>query len=401
MLGEKGRFGAGVSMRERIVSNLNLESPALRRIGLKLKAVDGINLAQGLCIMPMPEPVKMGAISAIGAGHNMYSLAQGIIELRAVLAERLKSFNRIDCSPDNIVVTTGSTGAFEAVCQSFLEPGDEVISFIPFYPYHRNALIRFQANVRYVPLIKPSWDIDFEALKKAFSPRTKFLLLTTPNNPTGKAFTRSELSAIADLCLKHNVFVVTDEVYEYITYPGAEHISMASLPGMFERTITMSSYSKTFAVTGWRIGFLAAPDSTAEVLKVVFDQAAVCAPTPLQHGVAEGVRRLPPEFYADLSRQYLRKRDILAAGLENAGFEVSRPQGAYYILADTSRRFPGKTSAEVVDELISKARVGAVPATDFIGPEHADNPKKSNFLRFSFGVPDEVLKQAAERLARL
>lgn len=388
-------------MREKIVSNLNLEAPALRRIGLRLKAVDGINLAQGLCIMPMPEAVKEGAISAIRAGHNMYSLAQGVIELREALAARLKTFNEIDCTPDNIVVTTGSTGAFEAVCQAFLEPGDEVISFIPFYPYHRNALIRFKANVRYVPLLKPSWEIDLDALEKAFSPRTKFLLLTTPNNPTGKVFKRTELEIIAELCRKHDVFVVTDEVYEYITYPGSEHVSMASLPGMFERTITMSSYSKTFAITGWRIGFLAAPESTAEVLRVVFDQASVCAPTPLQHGTAAGVRSLPSEYYADLAIQYLRKRDILAAALENAGFGVSRPEGAYYILADTSRRFPGKTSAEVVEELISKAGVGAVPATDFIGPEHVNDPKTSNFLRFSYGVPDELIERASERLARM
>jgi len=386
-------------MRHKIVENLNLEAPALRRIGLRLKAVDGINLAQGLCIMPMPEVVREGAARALAAGHNMYSLAQGIIELREALAARLQSFNRVPYSPDEIVVTAGSTGAFEVVCQTFLKPGDEVISFIPFYPYHRNALLRFEATSRYVPLKAPNWEIDFEALEKAFTPKTKFLLLTTPNNPTGKVYGREELERIAKLCIKHDIFVVTDEVYEYITYPGYEHISMASLPEMFERTITMSSYSKTFAITGWRIGYLAAPQAVAEVLKVVFDQAYVCAPTPLQHGVAAGVRELPTQYYTDLSAQYLKKRDLLTRGLEHAGFTVHRPQGAYYLLAGTGARFPGKTAGEVVEELVTRARVGAVPATDFIGPEWADDPTRSNFLRFSYGVPDEHIERAVEQLA--
>lgn len=385
-------------MRDKIVENLNLEAPALRRIGLRLKAVDGINLAQGLCIMPIPEVVREGAARAIAAGHNMYSLAQGIVELREAIAERLHTFNRVSYSPDEIVVTAGSTGAFEAVCQSFLKPGDEVISFIPFYPYHRNALLRFEATTRYVSLKAPSWEIDFEALEDAFTPRTKFLLLTTPNNPTGKVYTRSELERIAKLCIKHDIFVVTDEVYEYITYPGHAHISMASLPGMFERTITMSSYSKTFAVTGWRIGYLAAPQPVAEVLKVVFDQAYVCAPTPLQHGVAAGVKLLGSDYYTTLAAQYLKKRELLAAGLERAGFSVHSPQGAYYILAGTTARFPGKTAGEVVEELVTRARVGAVPATDFIGPEWVNDPTRSNFLRFSYGVPDEHIERAVEKL---
>ena len=387
-------------MRDKIVENLNLEPPALRRIGLRLKAVDGINLAQGLCIMPLPEIVREAAARALAAGHNMYSLAQGIVELREALAERLQRFNRINCTPDNIVVTAGSTGAFEVVCQTFLKPGDEVISFIPFYPYHRNALLRFEATTRYVPLKSPTWEIDFEALEEAFTSKTKFLLLTTPNNPTGKVYTRSELEQIATLCVKHDIFVVTDEVYEYITYPGHAHVSMASLPGMFERTITMSSYSKTFAITGWRIGFLAAPDPIAEVLKVVFDQAYVCAPTPLQHGVAAGVRELSTEYYSALAAQYLKKRELLAAGLERAGFTVHKPQGAYYILAGTAERFPGKTSGAVVDELVTRARVGAVPATDFIGPEFTNDPTRSNFLRFSYGVPDEHIERAVEELVK-
>jgi aminotransferase len=387
-------------MRSKIVANLNLEPPALRQIGLRLKAVDGVNLAQGLCIMPMPEVVRAGAECAIAAGHNMYSLAQGIVELREALAERIRSFNKIPVTPDNIVVTAGSTGAFEVVCQTFLKPGDEVISFIPFYPYHRNALLRFEAVTRYVPLKPPTWEIDFAALEEAFTSKTKFLLLTTPNNPTGKVYTRAELERIAVLCKKHDVFVVTDEVYEYITYPGHEHISIASLPDMFERTITLSSYSKTFAITGWRIGFIAAPDSIAEVLKVVFDQAYVCAPTPLQHGVAAGVRQLSSDYYTDLAAQYLKKREILAAGLERAGFTVNKPQGAYYILAGISERFPGKTAGAVVDELVTRARVGAVPATDFIGPEFKNDPTRSNFLRFSYGIPDEQIERAVAELAK-
>lgn len=383
------------------VPHLNLEPPFLRQVGLKVAKVNGINLAQGLCIMPAPEAVKRGAQNAIAEGHNIYSVAQGIPELREAIASRLSSFNKVSYSANEIVVTSGSTGAFESVCQAFLLPGDEVVTFTPFYPYHVNTVRRSRAVLRTVPLNPGTWTFDAQALADAITPKTKFIILNTPNNPTGKVFTRAELELIANTCRTRDIFCVTDEVYEYMTFGNNPHISLASLPGMFERTITMSSYSKTFAITGWRIGFLAAPQAVADVLRVTFDQLAVCAPTPLQYGVAAGIRELGASYYDDLRSTYSKKQAILMQALEKAGFMVYPSQGTYFLLTDIRERFPGKSSEEVVDFMVEKIGLGAVPASDFIGREFERNPEKSTFLRFSYGVPDEMLQQAAERLERL
>ncbi|MBX7143586.1 MAG: aminotransferase class I/II-fold pyridoxal phosphate-dependent enzyme [Oligoflexia bacterium] len=386
---------------EHRVPHLNLAPPFLRQVGLKVTKVKGVNLAQGLCIMPVPGAVIRGAQSAIAAGHNMYSVAQGIQELRDALSNRLLSFNKLKYSANEIVVTSGSTAAFESVCQAFLMPGDEVITFSPFYPYHVNALRRCRAVMRTVPLKPGAWTFDAQQLADTVSNKTKFIILNTPNNPTGKVFTRAELEQIAEVCRSRNVFCVTDEVYEYMTFNGHQHISIASLPGMFERTITMSSYSKTFAITGWRIGFMAAPQAVADVLRVTFDQLAVCAPTPLQHGVATGIQELGADYYNDLCASYARKQAMLAAAIESTGLMVYPSNGTYFLLADTRERFPGKSSEEVVDILVEKVGVGAVPASDFIGREFEGNPDKSTFLRFSYGVPDEMIAAAAERLEKL
>lgn len=383
-------------------SRLRIETPVLRQVGVKLAKVDGVNLAQGLCLMPAPQLVKDQAYAAMQSGKNIYTHAQGVIELREALAKRLQNFNGIaHASADNIIVTPGSTGAFEAVCQSFIEPGDEVISFIPFYPYHRTCLERNGAVQRHVQLHAPDWTFNIEDLARACSAKTKMLLLITPNNPTGKVFSETELRAIAHFCIQRNILCVTDEVYEYMTYDGHRHISIASLPGMAERTITMSSYSKTFAITGWRIGFLLCPPALTDTLRFAADSLFVCAASPLQFGVAAGVASFDERYYETLKQEYSRKREILLDGLQGAGLTVNKPQGAYFILASTSDRFPGKTSEEVVDIMIERAHVGAVPASDFLGPSSKGDPSRSNFLRFSFGVPDEMLEKAAARLKNL
>jgi len=377
------------------------ETPALRQVGLAVARVNGINLAQGLCLLPMPDVVREGAERAMRDGMNRYSLAQGIVELREALQNRLNTFNHIPCSADSVIVTAGSTGAFEVVCEGFLRPGDEVISFIPFYPYHRNTLKRRGANVRYVPLHAPTWSFSIDKLRAAITSKTKFILITNPSNPTGKVFTREELEAIAQVSREADILVVTDEVYEYLTYDERPHISMASLPDMACRTITMGSYSKTFAITGWRIGYIVAPPQYVDLLKAIADQIFVCPPTPLQHGVAHGIRRLNEGFYTDQVSKYHRKRAILCDALQGAEITPNIPQGAYYIIADISKRFPGKTSGEAVDIMIEQIGVAAVPASDFLGPEVRDDPTRSTFVRFSYSVPDETLEEAARRLAHL
>lgn len=379
----------------------DFEPPALRRIGLAVERVRGINLAQGLCLLPVPDAVITGAERAMREGHNRYSLAQGIIELRLALSARLLRYNSLSCLTDSLIITPGSTGAFEVVCESFLQPGDEVVTFIPFYPYHRNTLKRRNAVVRYVQLSQPDWSFSIEDLERAITPKTKFILLTNPSNPTGKVFTRAELEQISSLAEKHDLLVVTDEVYEYLTYDGRSHTSLASLPGMRDRTITMGSYSKTFAITGWRIGYVAPPEQFVDTIRTVADQMFVCPPTPLQHGVAHGISALPDSFYLEQREKYLRKRQIICEALSACGLAPSVPQGAYYVIADTTGRYPGKTSEEVSEILVEKAHVAAVPASDFLGPGVIGDPSRSTFLRFSFSVPDESLLAAASQLLKL
>lgn len=380
---------------------INFETPALREVTLRINAVGGINLGQGICQMPAPPVVLEAAQQAIRDGKNLYSPAVGIPELRQAISNKLKNFNDIDYSPEQVVVTAGEIGAFEAVCQALLEPGDEVISFIPYYPYHHNLLKRRGAVARYVTLEPPDWKFSLEELKRAFTPRTKLLVLNTPNNPTGKVFTPAELKQIAALCCEHDVFCVTDEVYEYMTFDDYRHTSLASIPGMFERTITTSSCSKTFAITGWRIGYMAAPDELINKLRIVYDQIYVCAPTPLQYGVAHGMKTLGAEYSSWLTTEYTRKRQLMADALDRAGLKYYLPQGSYFMIADTRERFPGLSSEEVVDLMIERAKVGAVPAADFIGSAAKRDPQRSFILRFCFGVPDELLIKTGEQLANL
>jgi aminotransferase len=389
----------GETVKNKINSHLDFTPPALRDVSAKVAKVGGINLGQGVCQMPVPPLVSGAARTAIDLGHNLYSPAQGVPALRDALSERLNSFNAIPCSADNIIVTTGATGAFEAICSVFLKAGDEVVTFIPFYPYHRNPLVKMGVTVRYVKLSGPEWNFDPAELAAACTDRTKFILVNTPNNPTGKVFTRSELETIARLSKERDIFCVTDEVYEYMTYDDRKHISMASLPGMFERTITMGSYSKTFAVTGWRVGYLLAPLPVVDPLKTLFDQIYVCSPTPLQHGVAAGIEGLGQEYYDWLHAEFSRKRDLMKRALLGAGIEPVVPQGAYYMLGRIEKRFPGLSSEEAVEVMIAKAGVGAVPASDFLGPEVKGDATRSNFLRFCYAVPDERIVEAGQRLA--
>jgi aminotransferase len=374
------------------------DPPALREVSLKVAAVNGINLGQGVCRMPVPALVLEAAERAIKDGHNLYAPAQGVEELRVAVADKLQSFNKASYPPEQVAITVGSTGAFEAVCHAYLKPGDEVVSFRPHYPYHHNALTLSGATIRYVDLQRPDWRYDSNQLKSAFSKQTKFILLNSPNNPTGKIFTRTELEQIAELCLANDVVCVTDDVYEYITYDGATHTSMAALPEMREHCITMGSYSKTFAITGWRVGYLAAPSALFPALRVAADRLCVCAPTPLQHAVAAGIRELGPDYYVWLQREYTRKRELCRKALTDAGLEVSDPQGAYYMIADISKKFPGRTADSLVDDMISKTKVGAVPASDFVGNAAKTDPTIGNFFRFCFAVPDELLVAAGAGL---
>lgn len=381
--------------------DFDFTAPALREISLRVAAVGGINLGQGVCQTPPPPEVLTAAQAAIGEGHNRYAPAQGIAELREALAQKFATHNNMSVSAEQIIVTAGATGAFESVVQTFLEPGDEVVLFRPFYPYHRNAVLRARGVIRTCELHMPDWRFSRDELVKCITTRTKMIVITTPNNPTGKIFTRKDLTWIGHLAAERGIWCVADEVYEYLTYDNREHISMASLPGMSEAVITLGSYSKTFSVTGWRIGYIVAPQPIISPLRTVSDQLYVCAPTPLQHATLRALTQLPEAYYAEMRAMYDRKRTAMAQMLSEAGLDFSMPEGAYYFLTSTRRRFPHLTATEVLDLMISACGVGAVPTVDFVGPEEIGDRSQDHLLRFCFSVPDDVLAQAAERMQRL
>lgn len=376
---------------------LAIDPPRLREITLKVAAVNGINLGQGVCLLPVPEAVKRAAHRAIDAGINRYTNPRGLPELRKAIAEKLLRHNGLTVDPESeLLITCGSTGAFEALCAAILNPGDEVVCFAPFYPYHRNTLRRFGAKISYVELQPPDWSFSMPALETAISPHTKLLLINTPANPTGKVFTAEELNCIGELAARHDVLVVTDEIYEYMTYDGARHISPATIPSLRDRTITIGGYSKTFAITGWRIGYMALPAELSTVITPILDSIYICPPAPLQRAVADALSELGGEFYCRLAGEYRAKRDYFAAALREAGLKPFPTQGTYYMMADFSERFPQYNADEFVDHMIKTARVGAVPAADFV-PESAG----ATWMRFCFAVPDEMLERAAENLKAL
>lgn len=377
--------------------DFNFTPPALREVTLRVAAVGGINLGQGVCQTPTPPEVIDFAQKAMAEGHNRYAPAQGITELREAFAEKLESFNNMNVDPDQVLVTGGATGAFESVVQAILQQGDEVILFRPFYPYHRNAVLRARANIKVCDMTPPDWNFSRDEFLKCFTPKTKLVVITTPNNPTGKVFTREELEWIGTTAAERGVWCVVDEVYEYLTYDNREHVSMASIPDLADSTITMGSFSKTYSVTGWRVGYIVAPKSIIQPLRTVSDQLYVCAPTPLQYAIARAMLALKRSYYAELLASYDTKRKLMGDILTKAGFDFAPPQGAYYILASIKRRFPDKTAPEVLDRMIERSGIGAVPTIDFVGPEGVRRREDDHLLRFCFSVPDETLHEVARR----
>lgn len=374
-----------------------LVTPSLRKITQRMAEIGGINLGQGVCLLPVPAEVIAAAHQAINDGINRYTNPAGLPSLRQAISRKLARHNNVQYDPDReLIVTHGATGAFEGVCATLLNPGDEVISFSPFYPYYDNSLRRYGVRIHYVPMSPPTWQIDWKAFDRAMSPRVKCVLVNTPGNPTGKVFTREELTRIGEACKAHGAFIVTDEIYEYMTYDGHRHLSPAAIPGLKDHTITIGGYSKTFAITGWRIGYLGGPAHIVSRMTSMLDNIYVCAPAPLQQGVAAAIDALDDSFYATLQSTYDAKRNYFCTALEKLGLKVIRPQGAYYIMADFSGIAPDLTSMQFVDRMIERTRVGGVPSDDFV-PDATGH----RWLRFCIAVPDESLEAAIASLQKL
>lgn len=373
-----------------------IEQAEIRAMSVECDRVGGINLAQGVCDTPVPLPVRLEVNHAIENGFNSYTRHDGLAELREAIARKVREYNGISVDPEtDIVVSAGSTGAFYCACLALLDPGDEVILFEPFYGYHLNTLLSVEAVPRFVPLFRPDWCFSSDELEKAVRPRTKAIVLNTPANPSGKVFSREELECIGELAARHDLFVFTDEIYEHFIYDGRTHISLASLDGMAERTITISGFSKTLSITGWRIGYSVSCARWARRIGHMNDLIYVCAPSPLQYAVALGLSQLASSFYVQLSSQYAEKRERLCGVLESIGLPPYVPQGAYYVLADASR-VPGRNSKERAMFLLAQTGVASVPGEAFF-----HNGEGKDIVRFCFAKTGEKLEEACRRLEQL
>ncbi len=375
-----------------------LMQSGIRSITKLVNEVNGINLGQGICDMPTPDAIKAGAIQAVHDDHSIYTAYTGIAKLQAAIYEKAKAFNRLPCaSRHDVMVSAGSTGAFVTAMFTLFEPGDEIILFEPFYGYHRNLLPLCGVTQRIVTLQPPDWGIDFDALEAAITPKTKAILVCTPANPCGKVWARQELTQLLVLLEKHDLYALTDEIYEYMVYDGHAHISLGSLPGAYERTITISGFSKTYNMTGWRLGYAVGPQPIIDKMGLLNDLFYICAPSPLQYGVAEAFS-MPDTYFTEMLAAYTTKRKMLCEALEAIGFEMSWPQGSYYILANFERFAQTHEGFEndqaACEALIRSAGVASIPGRAFF-----EDPEDGRyFLRFCYAKEEPVLARACQDL---
>ena len=361
----------------------------MTRLAIQHKA---INLAQGFPDFSCPDELKQSACDAVNADINQYAITWGAQELREALSAKVSRYNHMEFDPaTEITVTCGSTEAMMASMLALISPGDEVIVPEPFYENYGPDAIISGATPNFVP-ITDNAPLKEEAWKEAFSARTRAIIINTPNNPTGKVFSREELRFIADLCIDHDVIAVTDEIYEHILYDGRKHVSIGSLPGMEDRTITIGSFSKTYSVTGWRVGYTLASEALSGRIRKIHDFLTVGAPAPLQAACAVALS-LPDSYYRGLARLYESKRRKLFKGLSDAGFRCRLPEGAYYIFTEISDF--GMPDIDFARYLVEKGGIAAVPGSSFYHDGGADR------LRFTFSKKDETLDEACRRLQEL
>jgi len=356
----------------------------------------GVNLAQGFPDFPAPQPLKDEAARAVQADVNQYAITWGAKRLRDALVAKTERFSGLRYDPEaEVTVCCGATECMASTLLALVNPGEEVIVFEPFYENYGPDAVLCGAAPRFVRLREPDWSFDPEELTKAFGNRTKAIVINTPNNPTGKVFSRAELETIAALCRKWDVVAVTDEIYEHILFDGAQHVSLAGLEGMRERTVTISGVSKTYSVTGWRVGWCLAPPALSGAIRKVHDFLTVGAPAPLQEAAATALE-MPVGYYDRLADGYRERRDFLVPALEAAGFRPFRPRGAYYVMTDISG-FGFSDDRAFARHLVAEVGVAAVPGSSFYSDPNAGRQR----LRFHFARRRETLEAAVERLGRL
>jgi aminotransferase len=370
-----------------------------------------LNLAQGFPDFPAPQEIKRAAAEAITSDVNQYAITWGAKSLREGIARQMKQWQGLEVDPQTeITVCCGSTEAMISSLLAVCNRGDEIVVFEPFYENYGPDAILSDARPRFVKLHPPDdstgegpvpsgvegeWRFDESELRAAFSPRTKAIILNTPNNPTGKVFSRRELEFIRDLCVEFNALAVTDEIYEHILYDDTRHISIATLEGMRDRTVTINGASKTYSVTGWRVGWAVAPPPITGAIRKVHDFLTVGAPAPLQEASAVALA-LPPDYYRELAAGYRIRRDLLLAALRRAGFRAFTPRGAYYIMTDISG-FGFPDDLKFTEHLVREIGVAPVPGSSF----YNDPRDGASQVRFAFCKRNATLEAAAERLLRL
>ena len=360
------------------------------------KLHEAVNLSQGFPDFEAPQTIKDAACTAIQAEQNQYAPPYGTTAFRDAIAQDFTRRYGVPVDPDEqVTVCCGSTEAMMASMLACIDPGDEVIVFEPFYENYGPDAIIAGAEPKYVRLREPEWRFDPDELKKAFTNRTRAIVINTPNNPTGKVFTVKELMLIAELCQKWDVLAISDEIYERIVFNGFAHVPMASIPGMADRTITTGGLSKTYSVTGWRIGWAISPPSLTGGIRKMHDYLTVAAPTPF-HDAGVSALSLPDSFYSQLAADYQRKRDLMLDILGRHGFTAYVPGGAYYVMADVSR-FGFSSDSEFAQYLVKEIGVATVPGSSF----YIDPAAAPQSVRFCFSKLDDTLYEADKRLARL
>ncbi len=368
----------------------------IRTMSIACKEYNGIDLSQGDSDLEAPLPVREGAKRAIDQGLNTYTELEGINELREQIAFKQRRLAGLEVDPQNeIIVSAGVSGALYSALLALLNPGDEMVVFEPYYEYHLTTLRATGVKPVFVKTAPPDWRFDIEELKHAISPATRAILVNTPANPSGKVFRRSELEDIAALALRHDLFVFTDEIYEYFVYDDCKHITPASLPEMRPRTISISGLSKTFSITGWRIGYCICDACWSQAIGLFNDLIYACAPAPLQMGVAEGLKVLGPEYYQKICNKYMQRRDSICNALSIAGLRPFVPQGGYFVLADISR-IAGGNSFERAMNLLKSCGVACVPGEAFY-----HDGTGAELGRFCFAKEDGLIDEACRRIEEL
>jgi aspartate/methionine/tyrosine aminotransferase len=356
---------------------------------------EAVNLSQGFPDFPMPEPMKEAACTAIHADINQYAITWGSVTLRNAIAEKYRRWYKMEVDPNTeVTVTCGATEAMASVFMALIDPGDEVIVLEPFYENYGPDAILAGAKPVFVPLDPPHWGLNLDRLKAAFSKRTKAIVLNTPHNPTGRVLTRAEISAVAELCLEHDVWAITDSPYEHMVYSGHHH-EIATWPGMRERTVTISSLSKTFSCTGWRIGYAVAPMAQTNAIRKVHDFLTVGAPAPLQAAAAVGFA-FDADYFNHFTADYKARRDFMVTVLRDVGFEFEVPEGAYYIFANFSK-LSDLDDVSFAKWMTAEGGVATVPGSSF----YSNKADGRQFVRFAFCKKFETLKKAEKRLRGL